>query len=261
MKGLLFLASSILLSLNPAIEKFQETKAIGTKHQAEEAKNWANRVFLATYPRSGNHWMRYLIEEATGIATSSVYCDPDPQHLEEVFAWGGFCCQNGYEGTSRYPRQGEIAVVKTHFPAIATSRFDHLPSLRTVRIIRHPVDSFYSFYLWIKNHRNETPEAMIPREALFEFIYTWKIFQQYWDLEENVLTIRYEDLYADPAAYLKLVLDHIGYTVQEEDIARAVAKYPPTGGLRKHYSHFNEEDLALIQKVLGNLMLQYGYEL
>lgn len=55
-----------------------------------QTKNWQHRVYLASYPRSGNHWLRYLIEEAKGIATSSVYQDPDPPHLDQVFPWGTF---------------------------------------------------------------------------------------------------------------------------------------------------------------------------
>lgn len=249
------------LALNNRIEKYQESKALGTKLQVEKAKSWDKRVFLATYPRSGNHWMRYLIEEATGIATSSAYCDPDPQHLKEAFEWGGFCCQNGYEGTSRYPENGEIAIVKTHFPELLTSRFDRLPYVRAVRIVRHPVDSIYSLYLWVKDYKRETPETMIPDDRLREYIYSWKNFQQYWDLSENVLTIRFEDLYHDPAAYLKLVLTHIGYSFTDQDIARAVARHPPKGGLLKHFEHYTEEDLALVQKELGKLMQEYGYEL
>ena len=54
------------------------------------ADNW-KRAYLVTFPRSGNHWMRYLIEEATQIATGSVYQDMDrPVHLERIFPWGGY---------------------------------------------------------------------------------------------------------------------------------------------------------------------------
>src|SRR4051812_11514770 len=89
------------------------------------SEQWT-RVYLATYPRSGNHWIRYLVEEASHIATSSVYRDPDPLHLKRIFPWGGYCCHHGYEGQCRYPTKKDCVLVKTHFPAQEqkVSRFD-----------------------------------------------------------------------------------------------------------------------------------------
>ena len=227
----------------------------------ETAKNWKQRVYLATYPRSGNHWMRYLIEEATGIATSSTYIDRDPQHLGELFPWGGFCCKGGYEGECRYPGEGEIAVVKTHFPALRATRFDKLPFTRAVRMIRHPIDSFYSYYSYKNSYQNQPVEFMLPREKLNEYILSWRKFQEHWDVEENVLTVRYEDFYRAPVSYLAKILEHMGYQVDPTDVDRAVAKYPPVGGLLKNLSHFTEKDLRLVEAELGGLMQRYGYTL
>lgn len=73
-------------------------------------QDW-RRAYLATYPRSGNHWTRYLIEEASGIATSSIYVDRIPQHLKRKFPWGGYCPHRGYEGNRRYPKKSDIDLV------------------------------------------------------------------------------------------------------------------------------------------------------
>jgi|GEM_PF-1033667 len=251
------------LTLNQRIDEHQmKRKIIGTSLDAERAKNWENRVYLATYPRSGNHWLRYLIEEATGIASGSVYIDPDPQHMTSVFPWGGYCIDGGYEGQCRYPMEGEIAVVKTHFPALySISWFDKLPYKKTIRMIRHPVDSFYSYYVWEQNHKKLKIEYIIPKEKILVYLRKWRRFQEYWDSAENVLTIRYEDFYLDPASYLKLILETIGYKVSDEDIERAVKRYPPIGGLLKHLDHFTDEELFLIETELNDLMDLYGYEL
>lgn len=238
-----------------------------TSEFSEKASAWKNRVYLATYPRSGNHWMRYLIEEATGIATSSVYCDPDPQHFSDPFAWGGFCVIGGYEGGRRYAESHEPVVVKTHFPAGLSSHFDCLPYKKTIRIIRNPIDSFYSLYLWvkeyehlwIKDYKPTKPEFFLPRVDLLENIQKWRRFQEYWGCRTDVLTIRYEDLCEEPEKHLELVLKTIGYTVSKEDIKRAVAKYPPQRGALKHLPHFTEEDLEIIEENLGYLMERYGY--
>lgn len=221
------------------------------------AAHW-NRVYLATYPRSGNHWMRYLIEEATHIATSSVYRDPDPWHLRDPFPWGGYCVENGYTGHCRYPEPYEAVVIKTHFPAHEEKQYDNQPSIKTIRIIRHPVDSIYSYYLYL--HGNRPPSARIEDKPLKNYyIHTWRKFQEYWNREKNIVSIRFEDLYNDPKKYLRKVLDAIGYPATDDDIERAVAKHPPQGGLLKHLHRFTDQDLALIEYELRPLLKQCGY--
>jgi hypothetical protein len=175
----------------------------------EGANKW-KRVYLATYPKSGNHWLRALIEEATHIATSSVYCDQDtPIHLPKPFPWGGYCPKNGYNGTCRYPRPGEIVVIKTHFPMIGYHDFDPVKPTKTIRVIRHPVDSFYSLFI------QEPPQGKVPQDTMQSFLSGWKQFQHYWDKQPDVYSITYEDLYKTPAPILKKVLKAIGYSVTD----------------------------------------------
>lgn len=224
-------------------------------------KEW-ERVYLATYPRSGNHWFRYLIEEATHIATSSVYCDNDPPHMENPFPWGGYCCDHGYNGDCRYPENDEFVLVKTHFPAQEkkVTRFDQCPYYLTIRVVRHPVDSFYSRYVR-KYAKESQTQSTVPTKRVKEFIDSWSRFQKYWNKKKNVLTIRYEDALANPAAELKKMCNALNYEVTDEDIERAVAKHPPQGYMLKHKEKFTESDLKLISKELRSLMRQFNYTL
>ena len=220
---------------------------------------WNNRVYLATYPRSGNHWVRYLIEEATHIATSSVYCDGDAgkSHLGKPFPWGGYCPKHGYEGTCRYPTQDDIVVVKTHFPAVPARQFDRMPFIKAIRIVRHPIDSLYSFYLF--GIKSKSYNSRIPVKLLKKRIKTWKKFHEYWNRQDNVMTVRYEDLLCMPHAGLKVILKQMGYAVSDAMINRAVERYPPHGRPLKHLDRFEVEDLDLIQSELGELMIQFNY--
>lgn len=221
------------------------------------AEDTWNRVYLATYPRSGNHWMRYLIEEATHIATSSVYWDPDPPHVKTPFPWGGYCVDHGYMHNCRYPEPGEVVVVKTHFPAILKEPFDNKPYTVTIRILRHPIDSIYSFYVYLKGP--QANDFKLSVKSVEWFSNCWKIFQRYWNDQPNVLTIRYEDLHRDPFTYLKLVLETIGYEVTDEDIQRAIDKHPPTGQFLKYTPHFTEETYQFLNSNLGSVMKKFGY--
>lgn len=216
-----------------------------------------NKVYLASFPRSGNHWTRYLIEEASGIATSSIYRDGYPPHLDRIFPWGGYCPDRGFEGNRRYPNPNETVILKTHQDSKVNSR----TYSAVIRIIRHPIDSFYSQYVQFYRGNNRIVEPLISRDFLLDAIRQWKSFQNYWNPKPNVVIFRYEDMLEDPFSALKLMMDICHYPYNDEDIARAVAKYPPKGHMLKHLPHYTEDDLKLIRKELGHLMKKYGYEI
>lgn len=228
--------------------------------QAKEDYQWDKRVYLASFPRAGNHWLRYLIEEATHISTSSVYHDSDDvKHLKDSFPWGGFCPPHGYKGDCRYAEPGESVVIKTHFPALQPREFDKKTYSKTIRVVRHPIDSFYSFYLYVNQN---TPKAdRIPFESLKKYVRMWLVFQKYWDQQPNVITVRYEDLLKKPQKYLKKILAEIYPEATMEDVKRAVSKYPPRGDAMKHLEHFHKEDLAYIKEHLTTAMQKCGYRL
>lgn len=221
---------------------------------AEE--NW-QRVYLATFPRSGNHWLRYLLEEATHVATGSVYCDRQPLHLKTPFPWGGYAAKNGYVGNCRYPELGEIVVIKTHYPSKPKTEFDLLPSVKIIRIVRHPMDSFYSHFLFAGKKLPE--DGKIPDEYVKDQVPQWKKFEEYWNRQANVLTIRYEDLFENPRQYLKKITESIGYDLSDLDIERAITLFPPSGGIYKHLDDYQLESKNFISQELGELMKNYGY--
>lgn len=225
---------------------------------AGESKNSWKRVYLASYPRSGSHWSRSLFEEAASCASGSVYIDREPPHMNKQFPWGGYSCDHGYTGNCRYPTKKDLVLIKTHYPSQPTkiTPFDNLPYVSTIRLVRHPVDSFYSRY--IRKPLGEIQDT-VPTERVKEFIKNWIKFQKYWNKKENVITIRYEDMLDNPAVELRKILDVTGYSYTEEDVTRAVSKYPPLGHMLKSIDKFTEEDLRLISKELGPLLKQFGY--
>jgi len=221
-----------------------------------EASEWSERVYLATFPRSGNHWMRYLIEDATHISTGTVYRDSDPPHLKDPFPWEAFSTDGGYRKDCRDPRPFEPFVVKTHYPALGKQPFDGRRYKAVIRIVRHPVDSFYSWYVYKKGN-----EQTIPRDLLELMVRKWKRFQEYWEVQPNVTTFRYEDMMLDLKKHVRKTLNVIGYKYTQEDLDYAVEMNQPRGGVLKHLEHFTHDDLQYIQKELGALMVKYNYSI
>lgn len=87
----------------------------------------------------------------------------------------------------------------------------------------------------------------------------WKSFYEFWEAQENVFLIRYEDLYANPTFYLSQIIDILGYEVHLADIQRAVDCYPPSGGILKHRGFYTEEDILFVQTELNAFLLKYNY--
>jgi hypothetical protein len=208
--------------------------------------------------------LRYLIEEATGIATSSVYPDPGKGdviknhiHLKTPFAWGGYCAKNGYNGNCSYPTKNDIVIVKTHFPCHHKRPFDNAAYIKTIRLVRHPVDSFYSWYAFETN--SNSPMKFVPTKRVKRYIKTWRRFQLYWNKQPKTVTFRYEYLLHKPVFMLDKILKKIGYSLPLSDIEHAVQQYPPRDEALKHLKNFKDKDLRLIASELGDLMTQFGY--
>lgn len=219
------------------------------------AEDW-DRVYLATAPRSGNHWVRELVETAAKIATGAVYRDKEPLHMNKIFPWGGYTCNHGYFGDCRYPTQDDTVFIKTHFPDSKPTPFDNLPYRSVIRIVRHPVDSFYSRY--IKNPGGPIKNK-VPSEKVKEYIPKWRRFQLYWNKIKKVKTFKYEEMLEDPYPALKAICKILNYDVADEDIRRAIEKHPPQGYMLKNLDKFHQSDLDLIEIELGVVMKQWGY--
>ena len=221
--------------------------------------DWDKRVYLTSFPRAGNHWVRYLLEEATGIATSSAYCDQaareyERMHLPTAFPWG-FCPEGGFEGNRRYPTATDIVVLKTHFPLYPAAALDNKTYIRAICLIRHPIDCLYSQYI------HSPPRGRIPSEVMEQFIADWKRFLDYWEGQKEVYVVRYEDLYNSPVSQLTKICTIAGLRVQDRDIKRAVNRYPPRGSVMKYITYFDKADLEEIERRLERYMKIYSYKM
>lgn len=210
-------------------------------------------IYLASFPRSGNHWVRFLVEEATHIATSSVYRDRDFPHLQSMFPWGAYSTDHGYEGQCRFPTQDDPVLIKTHYPFLPR-KIEPEPH-HAICLIRHPVDSFWSFYIY-----KGGKEEFIDKTLLAEFVQRWRQFYEFWEQQE-VLFIRYEDLQEDTHFHLASILQAAGYTFNQADIDRAISKYSSKGELLKHIAHYDTQDIELIRSELADILTKFGYAL
>lgn len=220
-----------------------------------DASLWPNCIYLATFPRSGNHWVRYMLEELTGKVTGSVYCDQDhPVHSPIILPMGGYAPDFGYEGCREYPVFGEKFILKTHFPAMGEFQSGHIGA---IRVVRNPIDSFYSYAIYEKKIQTG---QYFPEALLSGYLKKFQIFQEFWDQETNLLTVRYEDLLKNQKETLIRIAEFLEIEFSDADIERVIKKYPPFGEYLKHKDHFSKKSLNKIRVALRNFLAQYEYD-
>lgn len=214
-------------------------------------------VWLASYPKSGNTWLRaflanYLLEGdgpasfaamqrvSSGDSSGPSYAelsgrDPRtltlPQYLETRARHLARIAGNG----------APVNLVKTH---VANARLGDvwlIPAARTrqaIYVVRHPLDMLVSYAdhwgigLPEAARQIADPANAIPasQKTAAQFLGRWSDHVSGWTRARGfrTLTIRYEDMSADPEATFTAVLRHIGAPIDRGVLGRAIeaASFP-----------------------------------
>jgi len=211
-----------------------------------------HRIALASYPRSGNTWIRDLLESATGRQTGSIY------PLDPV-------------NTGR-PR-GRGLVIKTHEP-------DSCHYAKAIHLVRDPFDAITSFYNYrrdVEGYLTLTWSAHLPWATR-----KWRRHTEHWlNARCPTLLMRYEQLKERPAEQLRRALDWLGIDVDDATIQHAVDRCQ-LQQLRRRYRKdlgeradrffrkgvtgdgrdgFTPAQIEYVENELGDLMRRLGYRL
>ncbi|KAL3889979.1 hypothetical protein ACJMK2_002291 [Sinanodonta woodiana] len=195
------------------------------------------KTALASYPGSGNTWTRHLIQQATGFATGSVYCDsrlfPSFKTGECVF-------------------DGRAIVVKTHRWGEKTrSRYQ-----KAVLIVRHPARAVLSLFNLMRagfnKHTNYTAfnesgwHTFADREMK-----KWKNFTEDWlsNYTRKMHVIIYEHLKENPRQTLENLLKFLALKYSQRDLDCAI--WNQNGRYHRHFAL--EPDLSKLYSLRQQL--------
>jgi hypothetical protein len=159
-----------------------------------------NIVWLASYPRSGNTFLRTILWNCFGLRSASIYAN-DLGGNKELEGYVGHI-EHDADKQTRF-LEGGISLVKTHEHAQ-----DDYPAIYVIRDGRAACVSLWNFY-----NRSLPLEAIIKGQHRFG---TWSGHAQSWNpwVRPNTLLLRYEDMKND----LSSTLDSIGKFLQRETI-------------------------------------------
>ena len=160
---------------------------------------------LASYPRSGNTWMRVLLEKSTGYGTSSVYC-------EEIRLFRFECDKSN------------LFLIKTHEFESNTRNWRNRPYIdQFICLVRNPFDAILSLYEYIHSNASDTVKIMSSKRlhgnnsteavssllsinTVREMVSNYREFFNYWRrVNLPRMFVRYEDLRKSTSIILRYV--------------------------------------------------------
>lgn len=173
-------------------------------------------VALASFPGSGNTWLRYLLQQATGVHTGSVYKD-----------YG--LLKNGFPAES--VSNGSVLVVKTHeWGPVARAPFS-----KAVLLIREPGPAIQAEFNrqsgghvgFASPDRYRRNRGKYWHQFVKDKLTAWRRTNLDWlrNFTGSVEVVRYESLLTgDLAISLGRLLSFLGVATSEEQLACAVAR-------------------------------------
>ncbi|CAK1541396.1 unnamed protein product [Leptosia nina] len=196
-------------------------------------------VALVSYPGSGNTWLRYLLQQATGIMTGSIYMDYG-------LRVHGFPAEN--------VTNGSVLVVKTHEGPPSDNKFQ-----AAILLIRNPRDAILFEYLLIKadfnrihkGHIGTAPKSAFKRRTrehksdwatyVSVELGTWENTHKLWltKFSGAIYIVHYEVLVRDTKRVLYGILNFLNYTVTEDDMNCALTNKEGIYRRRKKHKDFD----------------------
>jgi len=255
-----------------------------------------HRIFMTTVPRSGNTWLRQILEQVTAVATGSEYVEggqyiakygahfPARGEKEIKSACGGtsfahagsFLVKHTHQNCVtqvHYPSGNEPVVVKGHSPwgsfnvpeTISNNTF-HLI------VIRNPIDNWRACLGYYQLRPENAAEDFTKCFRLRKYIDHWLAHVHYWVHQKDipVYVIRYEDMLIDPAEAVTRLLRVLPGTYpkvrSKRDVEKIVALLGPTKGRMSDSQAEEAKSLTPFQVRCGkgfakmnNLIDELGY--
>eukprot|EP00421_Protoceratium_reticulatum_P019021 CAMPEP_0168392112 /NCGR_PEP_ID=MMETSP0228-20121227/18331_1 /TAXON_ID=133427 /ORGANISM="Protoceratium reticulatum, Strain CCCM 535 (=CCMP 1889)" /LENGTH=379 /DNA_ID=CAMNT_0008405445 /DNA_START=1 /DNA_END=1137 /DNA_ORIENTATION=+ len=218
------------------------------------------QTWLASFPCSGNTWLRVILESTTSIYTGSMYYD------EDLIAAG--LRGEGYSSPSK------VLGTKTHMPLYSPHHEVACANCRAVVLLRHPLDTALSYVQYKAGGRSHDLEvgATELRAAFTQdrdkSLEEWRSHYDFWkEFPGPKLIVRYEDLKADPFnVFMHKILPFLGIDTLRPNVQRrlrcAIDLSNRKAGIRRNHTyHFGwmHEDRSGAEKILGAAARSVGY--
>jgi hypothetical protein len=182
--------------------------------------------FLVSGHNSGTHWLRFMLSAAIANHLGL----PPPEHSSGP-------ASDAFIGHARHPRrfaQAPRIGSSHHLPSRLVAALGRLGLLRippVVVLVRNIPDALTSYFLkWreakalggLSDYVARAPSAQgVDVWWFIRFFNRWGLLRRAFP--DRVLVVRYEDLQAEPAVWVRRIWAHWGLALDEADVAAALA--------------------------------------
>ncbi|MCX7769947.1 MAG: sulfotransferase domain-containing protein [Proteobacteria bacterium] len=251
---------------------------INRKKMGRDIDYFDDDIFIVSYPKSGNTWMRFIIGNL-------IYDDFNFKNMEELIP-DIYVVPN--EILKKYPRP---RILKSH-------EYYHPKYKKVIYIVRDPRSVAVSYYFHLKKF-NVLDEKISFQDFLERFLDgtldnygTWEenvkswVFMKNQDLE-NFLLIKYEDLSNNIEEEVRKVIRFLRLSVSNDKFLKAIEKskfenmkenekrlsdetkvlkntkkdipFIRSGRIDEWLNYFTENDIRKLKDRFGNTMNAFGY--
>lgn len=235
-------------------------------------------VALASTPGSGNTWVRYLLEQATGVYTGSIYCDTDLKAIypgEKVVSGNVIVVKTHRYATLQLPSDVQEALGKTNYDKVILLIRNPYNCLLSEANRKWNVDSSVSNHVGLASDIFLTGKQHFARAITScliascsahcvditrwnQFVLSksgaWLAVLRTWLKQDHmpVMIVQYEKLVTDLRGEMLRILNFLGQQVSNESLDCAIEN--ANGSLRRtrHLSvdPFSKDNNAVIDRVL-----------
>lgn len=206
-------------------------------------------IWIASFPRSGNTYLRTILHQCFGAYSTSHY-DGDLGHNRALEAYVGHVDLNDDDAL-------ELPADRTLFIKTHEKPPNPDPAIYVVRDGRAAVASLYQFA-----RGQLSVEDIITGRTRFG---TWADHLRAWSprVRPNTLLLRYEDLVANLAGMLSVLESEAGISLMRRTLPSRETIAGVDGRWVRPQSDWRDvlsaPQLALFDQVNGNAMAEYGY--
>jgi estrone sulfotransferase len=220
-------------------------------------------VFLVSFPRSGNTWLRHML-----VAVHPALGPSDSRNIWHV--------SPSLEETAELSTDPSVAprprLIKSHRPFDA--RYP-----RVIYLLRDGRDAAYSFYIHQRQHGycGSFRDFLVSGAAYRGC--PWHEHVESWlsrNLGSRLLLMRYEEMLANPQFQLRRAVAFLGWCISDDEIQRAVDEsaidrmrneersgiYLGHVGHRRRRgwrAHYSDDDLEIFMAAAAATLRRFGY--
>ncbi|XP_053950898.1 WSCD family member CG9164 [Anastrepha ludens] len=205
---------------------------------------------LASFPGSGNTWLRYLLQQATGILTGSVYKD---YGLLKT----GFPAEN--------IRNNSVLLVKTH--EFGPNAWE--PFTKAILLVRDPEKAILAEFNrqsgghigFASPDRYKRTRGKYWTQFVLKSLKMWEATNLSWarDFPGNVKVVFYEDLVGDLEKTLRGVLNYIEFPINESLLSCALTRREGVFRRKKRFLNFDPFTLSMRSIIKQKKLSVYKY--